>query len=133
MKKIDYSHFLERYIAGEMDESERKWFESELDGNISLRQELHLRQRTEEVLAKRDLISLKMKLTAIDENYHSKVRSITRQRKIALQAVAVFAGIVLLGSLLLIPGGERDKEVLYNKYFVAYEAPFEYPFRNHRY
>jgi hypothetical protein len=34
MKTIDFSYFVERYNAGEMDQNERVWFKKELEGNL---------------------------------------------------------------------------------------------------
>ena len=45
MKTIDFSHFIEKYIAGEMGEDERNWFEKELEGNDNLRNEVDLRKK----------------------------------------------------------------------------------------
>ena len=59
MKTIDFSHFIERYIAGEMGEDEREWFEKELEGNENLRTEVNLRKKTDQVLKNQNVISLK--------------------------------------------------------------------------
>ena len=62
MKTIDFSHFIERYIAGEMGEEERAWFERELLDNENLRSEVELRRKTDMVLKNQDVVSLRNKL-----------------------------------------------------------------------
>jgi len=65
MKAIDYSYFIERYIAGEMDQKEKEWFEKEIEGNDALKNEIILRRKTDQVLARQDLMDLRKKLKAI--------------------------------------------------------------------
>ena len=67
MKTIDFSHFIERYIAGEMSEEEKAWFERELLGNESLSAEVELRRKTDIVLKNQDVVSLRNKLSQIDK------------------------------------------------------------------
>ncbi len=47
MKTIDFSYFIERYNAGEMDEAEKQWFRKELRDNEKLRNEVELRSKTD--------------------------------------------------------------------------------------
>ena len=59
MKTIDFSHFIERYIAGEMGEDEKQWFEKELEGNENLRSEVDLRKKTDLVLKNQNITLIK--------------------------------------------------------------------------
>ena len=36
MKTIDFSYFIERYNAGEMNDDEKQWFRKELEGNLQI-------------------------------------------------------------------------------------------------
>jgi hypothetical protein len=67
MKTIDFSYFIERYNAGEMDEAEKQWFRKELMDNERLRKEVELRNRTDTVLKNQDLINLRNKLNTIEK------------------------------------------------------------------
>jgi hypothetical protein len=66
MKTIDFSYFIERYNAGEMSESEKQWFLKELEGNEKLRNEVNLRKRTDEILKNQNVMSLRNKLSEIE-------------------------------------------------------------------
>ncbi|MBK8884836.1 MAG: hypothetical protein IPN67_21525 [Bacteroidales bacterium] len=68
MKTIDFSHFIEKYIAGEMGEDEKQWFEKELEGNANLRAEVDLRKKTDLVLKNQNIITLRNKLSVIENN-----------------------------------------------------------------
>ncbi|MEZ5010220.1 MAG: hypothetical protein R2744_00550 [Bacteroidales bacterium] len=51
MEKIEFTRFIERYLEGKMQPAEKSWFEKELDGNLWLRKELELRQKTDKIVA----------------------------------------------------------------------------------
>ncbi len=67
MKTIDFSYFIERYNAGEMDEAEMQWFRKELSGNEKLRREVEIRSKTDNILKNQDLLNLRNKLNAIEK------------------------------------------------------------------
>ena len=73
MKTIDFSYFIERYNAGEMDEAEKEWFRKELQKNEMLRKEVELRSRTDAVLKNHDLMKLRSKLNAIEKQRREPV------------------------------------------------------------
>jgi len=56
MKTIDFSYFIERYNAGEMDDAEKQWFTKELNDNEKLRKEVELRRTTDTILKNQDLM-----------------------------------------------------------------------------
>ena len=68
MKTIDFSYFIERYNAGEMDQTEKTWFEKELEGNESLQKEVLLRKKSDLILERNDIISLRNKLNLIEKS-----------------------------------------------------------------
>jgi tetratricopeptide (TPR) repeat protein len=123
MKTIDFSYFIERYIAGEMDETEKLWFRKEMEGNPGLREEVELRQRTDEILRKRDIIHLREKLVLIE----SKVKTGKPPRgpwKEIIKYAALVAGIaVLAGGLLLIPKSRLANDEIIDRYYTPYEPP----------
>ena len=78
MKTIDFSHFIERYIAGEMREDEKLWFEMELESNENLRREVDLRKKTDLVLKNQNIIALRSKLSEIEKKRKEAEVTVTR-------------------------------------------------------
>ncbi|MFN8239482.1 MAG: hypothetical protein U0X39_01875 [Bacteroidales bacterium] len=113
MKTIDFSYFIERYISGEMDATEKRWFEKELDGNESLRKEVALRRKADQHMLKPDIISLRNKLADLEKSRKEKAISDARRRPNAMRFAAVFTGLVLIGSLFLLrPSHMSNSELL---------------------
>ncbi len=123
MKTNDFSYFIERYIAGEMDETEKLWFLREMEGNPDLRKEVDLRRKTDEILRNRDVINLREKLVRIE----SQVKTGKPPRgpwKEFVKYAAVFAGVaVLAGCLLLIPKARLGNNEIIDRYYTPYEPP----------
>jgi tetratricopeptide (TPR) repeat protein len=124
MKTIDFSYFIERYIAGEMSETEKEWFLKELDGNEKLRNEVDLRRRTDDILKKQDVMALRSKLAEIEKR-RSEVTQPAKisRRTIYIRYAAVLAVLVLLGSITLFPGKNLNSEKIMKQYYKAYEPP----------
>ncbi len=61
MKTIDFSYFIERYLADEMSEAEKNWFQKELEGNERLRREVTSGKKQINS-QKKDILSLRNKL-----------------------------------------------------------------------
>jgi TolA-binding protein len=106
MKTEDFSYFIERYIAGEMSDSEKIWFEKELDGNSKLIAEMKLRKNTDEILKKQDIISLRNKLSAIERAREEKFIRINAQRKVFYGIAASIAALAIIGSVII--SGNRN-------------------------
>jgi len=123
MKTIDYSYFIERYNAGEMDKTEIKWFEKELNGNDSLCQEVMIRKKADQMLLHHDLISLRNKLSSLEKARKEKLVESAAKKATAIRYAAAFAGLVLIGSLFMITGKNQGTASLYSKNFSAYESP----------
>ena len=124
MKTIDFSYFIERYNAAEMSDSEKQWFEKELEGNEKLKNEVNLRKRTDEILKNQNVISLRNKLSAI-ENQRKGVNHPARSTKKIryIRYAAVFAGLILIGSLALFTGKSLNSETIMKRYYKVYEPP----------
>ncbi len=121
MKTIDFSYFIERYIAGEMSNTEKIWFHKELDGNEKLRNEVNLRRQTNEILSNKDIISLRNKLTEIEKQRATTVIQGKPRKPGYIKYAAIAVAIVLLGSLVLFPGKKLGSEEIMNRYYRAYE------------
>jgi tetratricopeptide (TPR) repeat protein len=124
MKTIDFSYFIERYIAGEMSDVEKQWFLKELKGNEKLRNEVHLRKRTDEILKNQDVISLRSKLSKIENQRKEVSQPVKNTKKTAyVRYAAVFAGLILIGSITLFSGKNLNGEKIMKRYYKAYEPP----------
>jgi TolA-binding protein len=124
MKTIDFSYFIERYNAGEMSDSGRKWFEKELDCNDKLRNEVILRKRTDEILKNQNVISLRNKLSSIENQRKESSTLAKNPKKIRyIRSAAVIAGLILIGSIALFTGKSLNNETIMKKYYKVYEPP----------
>jgi len=124
MKTVDFSYFIERYNAGEMSDAEKEWFLKELEGNENLRNEVDLRKRTDEVLKNQKVMSLRNKLSEI-EKQRSEVKSPVHASKktVYVRYAAVFTGLVLIGTLVFLPGKSLTNEDILKQYYRVYEPP----------
>jgi len=124
MKAIDFSYFIERYNAGEMSDSEKPWFQKELEGNEKLRDEVNLRKRADEVLKNQNLISLRNKLSEIEgKRREANVQVRNSKKQNSLKYAAVIAGLVLIGSITMFSGKNLSTDEIINQYYKAYEPP----------
>jgi len=123
MKTKDFSYFIERYNSLEMSESERQWFLMEMEGNEQLKKEVYLRRQTDDILKKQDIMSLRSKLSEIDRNRLEKKKSRTLSRMMILRYAALFAGVVVVTSLILFTGQTLTSEEIVSQFYKSYEAP----------
>jgi tetratricopeptide (TPR) repeat protein len=123
MKTFEFSYFIERYNAGEMSESEKNWFEKELEGNEELKNEVRLRKLTDEVLEKQDIISLRAKLSSIEKRREAERLDIKRLRPVFYKIAAAIAGLLVIGSLVINNGRNLSSDEIINLYYKVYEIP----------
>jgi len=124
MKTVDFSYFIERYNAGEMSDTEKQWFQKELDGNEKLRNEVIFRKQTDEVLKKQNVMSLRNKLSEIENTRKEVNKPIKSSGKPAyIKYAAVVAVLVLIGTITLFPGKKLSSEEIMKRYYKAYEPP----------
>lgn len=120
MKTIDYSYFIESYIAGEMSPSEETWFKKELEGNESLQKEVRLRKQTDAILRKNDIVSLRSKLSSIERMRQEKPVSANKFKTPRFRYAAVITGLVVIGSLYLMSVRKESPEKIFSD---NYKAP----------
>lgn len=124
MKTIDFSHFIERYIAGEMSSDEREWFERELLGNDSLRTEVDLRRKAELVLKDQAVISLRNKLTDIEKHRkEAEVQPAKSRRPVYIRYAAIITALLVIGSIFLHKGRSTANNELISRYYKPYDPP----------
>ncbi len=101
MKKIEFNRYLERYLEGNMQKAEKKWFEAELKGNPGLKKELELRKNINKHIENQEAIAFRQSLM----NAEIRHRKTAAKRKVTskhiIQYAAVFAGLVLIGTFSL--------------------------------
>ena len=122
MKAIDFSYFIERYNASEMDEEEEKWFKKEMEGNEDLHDEVELRKKTDMVLKEKDIMSLRNKLNVIEKQRENPASSVKFQKFHNIRNVAVLAGIVLLAGIALLSRGKPGNDEIIRRYYKPYEV-----------
>jgi tetratricopeptide (TPR) repeat protein len=120
MKTIDFSNFIERYNAGEMDHIEKRWFEKELSGNDTLQNEVNFRKRVDNALIQHDLISLRNKLSVLEKNRKEKSVSSPGKKAIGIRFAAAVAALLVIGSIYILISGNNTRESLYNTNYEVY-------------
>jgi tetratricopeptide (TPR) repeat protein len=123
MKKNDFSYFIERYVAGDMNDAEKIWFEKELEGNQKLRYEVNLSKRTDEVLKNKNISTLRSKLSEIEKSREVYLPVNKSKRPVYMTLAAVVAGMVMIGSIVLFSGRNLSSDEIINRYYKAYEPP----------
>jgi tetratricopeptide (TPR) repeat protein len=124
MKTIDFSYIIERFNAGEMSDTEKQWFQKELEGNENLRHEVSLRKQTDEILKKKDVMSLRNKLSEIEKQRAEIITPpITPRKPVYIKYAAIIAGLVIIGSLMIFRGKNLSSDDILKQYYKAYEPP----------
>ena len=123
MKTIDFSYFIEKYNAGEMDQPEKAWFEKELEGNESLQKEVLLRKKADIILERHDIISLRNKLASIEKSRKEVLEKPLKLKTPRFRTAAIIAGLVVIGSLLFFSFKPQSPETIYQKYYQVYNYP----------
>ncbi|MGC1390671.1 MAG: tetratricopeptide repeat protein [Bacteroidales bacterium] len=124
MKTNDFSYFIERFNAGEMNEAEKQWFLKEIEGNESLSNEVSLRKRTDEILKNQKVMSLRNKLSEIERQRNKVMKPVIDSKKTTYaKYAAVFAGLILIGSITMFSGKTLNSEKIMKRYYKVYEPP----------
>jgi len=122
MKTIDFSYFIERYNAGEMNDAEKQWFLKELDGNDKLRDEVELRAKADKVLVNHPSLMLRNKLFEIERQRAEAVIPKNSGKNSAIRYAAMVSVFILLGSLLLYNGRNLQPGEIIEKFKTPYEG-----------
>lgn len=122
MKTIDFSYFIERFLAGEMNEAEKEWFRNELGRNEKLRHEIALRQLTDSALRNHDVLQLRNKLTAIARKKAEEVPAKKGRKHKTLTRAAIFAGLILCGTLAFLNSRTMTTDEIFDQYYRSYDV-----------
>lgn len=120
MKTIDFSYFIERYNAGEMNDAEKIWFIKEMDGNEKLRREVILRRKTDDVLKNNNVIHLRNKLSDIEKQRAAGIPAKKPGKSGFLRYAAVIAGLIVIGSTLIFTKQTISTDEMIDKYYKSY-------------
>ncbi len=124
MKTIDFSHFIEKYLACEMGEDERKWFEKELEGNSNLRCEVNLRKKTDQVLKDQNVISLRNKLSSIEKKRREvNIEARNTRRPVHIRYAAVIVALAVIGSAIMLTTNNSSGDEIVSRLYKSYEPP----------
>jgi len=119
MKTIDFNYFIERYISDEMMPEERSWFEKEMEGNPSLRQETELRRKTDEILcSNNDILVLRSKLAVIASQHNPADKPQPAGRMAFIRYAAAVAFLVMTAAAVYIPNRKMSNDKLFDRYAV---------------
>lgn len=114
----NYTEKIERYLSGEMPDSEKKEFEQELANNEELVKEIKIHKEIESFFADKETSELREKLEKIHGKTNNSKSNIFLRRRLA-----VAAGVVLLlgfGILMFLLTENVTNNELYNKYADVY-------------
>ncbi|MBS0010884.1 MAG: tetratricopeptide repeat protein [Bacteroidales bacterium] len=99
MKKIEFTRFIERYLDGNMQNAEKKWFEAELEGNPGLRKELELQKKVNKYVGNQDAMAFRQTLMNAEGRHRKSAAKKRHAAKQLIQYAALFAGLVLIGTM----------------------------------
>jgi len=101
MEKIEFPRFIERYLDGSMQDTEKQWFEAEVDGNPWLKNELELRRKTNLIIENTEAIDFREVLMEVEKEHRASGKIIAPVRRHISQYAAIFIGLVLIGSIFI--------------------------------
>lgn len=122
MKTIDFSYFIERFNAGEMNQTEKNWFEKELEGNDALRKEVTLRKKVDNAMLQHDLISLRNKLVNLERERKEKVIASSGKKSVGIRYAAAIAGFLVIGSVAIIALQRQNPDEFINNSMNKFET-----------
>ena len=102
MENAQLTRFIERYLDSNMQPSEFKWFEKELDGNLWLQEELDLRRKTNEYAGNSDAIDFRQKLMKVEDNHRSRGPISKAVSSKPAYYAAVILGIIIISGIFII-------------------------------
>ncbi len=108
MEKIEFTRFIERYLEGKMQSSEKQWFEKEIEGNLWLQKELELRRKADKIVSNLGAIDLRSKLMEAETRHKNISRVEKAVNKIPVNYAALFLGLILISTLLILSGNSFD-------------------------
>lgn len=120
-RKLKYSQLIERFLAGEMNEDELRWFSKELQFNTKLSTELKLDNDLDTIFFEEDVVEFRRKLLSIiNESKQKATPPMIRLHPQRWQLVAAAAIAILMitgGALLFTQQQSYTPERLFSMYY----------------
>lgn len=121
-KKLKYSQLIERFIAGEMNEDELRWFGNELQTNAELSAELRLDKDLDNILQDEDVVEFRRKLISVfnESKQQDTSPKVVRMQPLWWQMAAAAAIAILViagGAILLTQQRSYTAEKLFSMYY----------------
>ncbi len=123
MKTINVNNTIEDFLAGSAGKAESEWLKGEMKNDPKLAREVHLRQRTDEILADREIIELRAKLGVIAMKKRTPGAIHRTALKTASYAAAILLVAVISTALYLTVRPTASSDDLYSANYVRYETP----------
>jgi tetratricopeptide (TPR) repeat protein len=122
MKTINVNNTIENYLSGNAGKVEKAWLLDEMKKDPGLAREVSLRKKTNEILARKDIIDLRTKLAAIEIKKRSGMSLRKTAAKTARYAAAV-ALVALISTAIYFSLRQTSSGDLYRQYYSRYELP----------
>ena len=125
---MDYSKYIERYLDGIMSDTEKVWFEKELEGNSELQLDLELFRKTNQVILEKEIIELKTQLNSIHEMLKEekekklKIKPKVFAGRVLLYASGIAASVIIAVLITMNIDRSYSNEQLYNMFYEPYES-----------
>lgn len=123
-RRINYSRFTDRYLDGELNSQEKRWYEDELLSNPDLAKDLELHREVNRAIQKTDVIRFRDQLDKIHasiepENQPSIARKVISNKyaRIAAASVVILVAIGLFVNHML--HQPVDSTALFERYYKA--------------
>jgi tetratricopeptide (TPR) repeat protein len=121
MEKLEFKRFIERYLEGNMQPAEKRWFEMELDGNRWLRDELELRRKTDSIVENSAAMDFKKRLI-LAEQKHRKVAPLRRALTSTIaQYAAIFIGMIIIASMAIMVSRSFSPDISDSGYIAKFD------------
>ncbi|MHC1731521.1 MAG: tol-pal system YbgF family protein [Bacteroidales bacterium] len=123
MKTKNVNNAIEDWLGGRADRAGREWLAGEMNKDPELAREVNLRRKTDEIIADRQVMELRSKLSAIGRKKRSAIplRGIIIKSAKYAAAVAIIAVISTALYLELRPGASAEQ--LYASNYDHFESP----------
>jgi TolA-binding protein len=126
MNKTRYTEWIDNYVDGDLDDAGRKSFEAELNVNRDLAFEYRLEQDIQMILSQEDLLDLRAKCFAAQEELNLSSRKLAKvvqfTRKYWYAAASLLLIALITGSLFFLNPGGYSPEKLFKMYYKSGET-----------
>jgi tetratricopeptide (TPR) repeat protein len=124
--QIDYSDFVEKYLAHQMKQDELEWFRKEMEHNPSLAEEVQMQKEIGDAILNEETMEFRARISNLFEREENKkqvrVRKLPHIPRVMRVAVASFLAFIMLGGGIYL---YNHRSIPAGKLFEIYYAPYE--------